>query len=310
MPVITGCDLYTAQEPFFHADRTFLYDVMIYVISGHIYVTEEDTDYDIAPGQLLFLRRGIHHYGKKQISKGTQWYYVHFLADAQSASIDTSASSVLPTNGVLVAPVLPASGILASPVLPANGILTSPVLPAIDGVPADTRAAVVSVPKFTSCPANMRPESSMTEIIDCFHSDQVSERLKANALFHLLLTKISFCQESPSKTQQLSRSDQICLFLDSHLSEPFSAAVLEQHFFLSYKHLAAVFKKEKHLTMQQYHAQVRMNAACKMLKSTLLSVTEISEQLGYSDSLYFSRCFHRQFGMSPSAYRKAQLLLY
>ena len=89
------------------------------------------------------------------------------------------------------------------------------------------------------------------------------------------------------------------------IAEPFSAGKLEKHFFLSYKHMAAVFKKEKQLTLQQYHNKVRMTEACRLLKSTLLPVGEISKELGYPDMLYFSRCFHRFAGMSPTQYRKS-----
>ena len=32
---------------------------------------------------------------------------------------------------------------------------------------------------------------------------------------------------------------------------------------------------------------------------------EISEQVGYQDMLYFSRCFHNTYGMSPTEYRRS-----
>ena len=38
-------DLLTTHTPFYHVDRIAKYDVLIYVISGHIYVTEEERDY-------------------------------------------------------------------------------------------------------------------------------------------------------------------------------------------------------------------------------------------------------------------------
>lgn len=56
--------------------------------------------------------------------------------------------------------------------------------------------------------------------------------------------------------------------------------------------------------MQQYHNTVRMEEACRLLCSTLMSISETADRLGFSDALYFSRCFRSFTGKSPSEYRK------
>lgn len=140
----------------------------------------------------------------------------------------------------------------------------------------------------------------IAEFTEYFHNEDFLHLWNINNLFFRLLTEIACYQEQ----SPLSLSDRIAGYLTEHYENPFSAAVLEQHFFLSYKHMAAVFKKEKQLTMQQFHTRVRMNTACKLLRSTLLPIGEIGRQVGYTDILYFSRCFHAVIGMSPSEYRK------
>jgi AraC family transcriptional activator of pobA len=47
----------------------------------------------------------------------------------------------------------------------------------------------------------------------------------------------------------------------------------------------------------------RMLEAARLLRFSDMSVGEIAYRAGYSDQLYFSRAFKRQFGGSPSAYR-------
>ena len=98
-------------------------------------------------------------------------------------------------------------------------------------------------------------------------------------------------------------SERVCLWLDKHCGEPFSAEKLEREFFLSYKRLAAVFKRDKGVTMQQYHTERRMTIACYLLQSTLMPIGEIAGRLGYDDPLYFSKCFHSAYGVSPRSYR-------
>ena len=54
---------------------------MIYVADGVIYVTEDEKDHEIGAGELFFLKNRIRHYGKREIPRGTKWYYVHFFLD-------------------------------------------------------------------------------------------------------------------------------------------------------------------------------------------------------------------------------------
>lgn len=56
-------------------------------------------------------------------------------------------------------------------------------------------------------------------------------------------------------------------------------------------------------TFSQKLTEARMAAAAQFLENTRLSVTEISERLGYSSIEHFSAAFRRQMGASPRAYR-------
>lgn len=52
------------------------------------------------------------------------------------------------------------------------------------------------------------------------------------------------------------------------------------------------------------HYERLMLRAMKMLNDTSAGIAEIAEKLGFEDVSYFSRCFRKQFGKSPSACRK------
>ena len=69
-PVICGCDSLAVSEPFYHADRILDFNVLIYVVEGVVYVSEEGTDYEIGAGELLFLKKGVRHYGKRRFPAG------------------------------------------------------------------------------------------------------------------------------------------------------------------------------------------------------------------------------------------------
>ena len=145
-------------------------------------------------------------------------------------------------------------------------------------------------------------EQKILEFTRYYHREDPACVWDRNLRFFQLLTEIA--QSTREENVEICLSDRIAQYLTRNYASPFSSRKLEQHFFLSYKHMAAVFKKEKHMTMQQFHTGVRMENACRLLRSTLLPIGKIGRSVGYTDILYFSRCFHRLIGMSPTEYRK------
>jgi DNA-binding response OmpR family regulator len=65
----------------------------------------------------------------------------------------------------------------------------------------------------------------------------------------------------------------------------------------------SVYNKIKTLTNQgpnDFIRMIRLNKARKILKSKKYPIAEIAWMVGFSDPKYFSTCFKRQFGSSPS----------
>lgn len=287
MPVLEGCDFCAANEDFLHADRILDFHVMIYVVSGCIYVTEDDIDYEVRQGQLLFLHNGIRHYGKRAIPKGTRWYFAHFYLDPPKNALSYPFPEQCSDSF---------SAFRFQTILPKflSGLEHSEIARCIAAL-ADSLHLGNACTNLTSMPTAFRPVDPLT-VWD------------ANQTLFKILTLLAFTARQPAASPSLS--DQIRVFLADHITESFSAASLEKEFFLSYKHMASVFKKETGMTMLQYHTGLRMQEACRLLRGTLLPVGEISTRLGYHDLLYFSRCFHQTVGMSPSQYRKSQVQNY
>ena len=102
LPVMSVCDLCAAPEDFYHADRTVDFHVMIYVVEGVVYVTEGDVDYEIHAGEMLFLKSGIRHRGKRAIERGTRWYFIHFYLEESGGIPAFSPDSSAPVPHVPV----------------------------------------------------------------------------------------------------------------------------------------------------------------------------------------------------------------
>ena len=73
---------------------------------------------------------------------------------------------------------------------------------------------------------------------------------------------------------------------------------------ISVPYLAVLFKKETDMNFSAHLLKIRMEKAKELLKTTGYTVSEISEQVGYSSSQYFAVCFKKYTGISPGAYRE------
>lgn len=58
-----------------------------------------------------------------------------------------------------------------------------------------------------------------------------------------------------------------------------------------------------------FRLQYRLREACNQLVMTSQPIKSIARKVGFTDELYFSRRFHRDIGMSPSAYRRKYAVL-
>lgn len=94
-------------------------------------------------------------------------------------------------------------------------------------------------------------------------------------------------------------------YLHERYAESISRWDLAQYVSISEDYLTYCFRQELGTTPMQYLQRYRVNQAKLLLKNSPKSITEIAQAVGFTDSGYFSRVFHRQTGMSPEAFRRA-----
>lgn len=69
-------------------------------------------------------------------------------------------------------------------------------------------------------------------------------------------------------------------------------------------YLTICFKKVMNMSPHEYLIEYRIRQAKNMLKTTSLSISEIAEKVGYTDSLAFSKVFKNHIGISPKTFRR------
>ncbi len=113
--------------------------------------------------------------------------------------------------------------------------------------------------------------------------------------------------------QNKNLRDKLDTLIDNYLSSGSTAqegqpnvAWCAAQFHLSANYFGEIVKRELHITAQEYIQQKIVQAAQKLLTNTGMTVSEISEELGFSYPNHFTRMFRRNTGFSPIEWRKKQ----
>ena len=131
-------------------------------------------------------------------------------------------------------------------------------------------------------------------------------RALALAYFIELIVFLSriYTQETLDGSTEIIRMAELFAFLQTHLNRPVSIDELSVRSNMSSSTLHRAFHRTVQCSPIDYHLQMRIDNAANLLKHSRMSVSQISEACGFSDSNYFSRQFRKRIGMSPREYKK------
>ncbi len=107
--------------------------------------------------------------------------------------------------------------------------------------------------------------------------------------------------------EQASRQSSVIKNILLYMQNNYQTVTLHElakHFKYSPDHLGKMIKKQTGSTFVKILQNIRLQKACKMLYSTNLQILEICYSIGYGSVEFFNRTFKKQFGMTPTEYRR------
>lgn len=93
-------------------------------------------------------------------------------------------------------------------------------------------------------------------------------------------------------------------FVDDNYEKPLSLEILARRFCISPSYVSVLFSGAAGKNFTDYVTDVRVTAAKQLLRHSGMHVYEIAEEVGFRDAYYFSTCFKKATGRTPSEYRK------
>ncbi len=273
LPTTVYTDYGYSHKPILHTDRTADHDVLLFILSGCMPVVEDGKEFFLHAGDVFYLKKGIHHWGETLFDEDTSWYFIHFRYNEPNSDIPE----------------------------------ISPEYKHIKNVQCNEEdyKRILTLPKHLHNMKNTTIEDKFKKIVDLFNSDNPYLMAYVNTCLHDLIVDIyTYTRSNYTKNINTSRVEQIYRYLQENVDKPFSANELEKHMELSFKHLCKIFKSSTGMTLHECHTKFKMKKAIHLLCTTDITISETSEILGFSDSLYFSNVFKKNIGMSPRTYRK------
>ena len=276
LPVISLAGYLVANKPFVHVDRIADYHVMIYLTRGKMCIVEDGVEYILEADTLLFLKKGVHHWGVKECEIDTAWYYFHFDGDKYKEETLFSPEEY-------------------------------PLINSMENLDLISKK-YLELPKFLKLQPGNQVELEIQKLVELFHSSNPMKQVKLNAeLMMVFITCFEAAHLRNKYPKTNSQTMKILHYLEEHYREPFSMEELSHEVGFSYKYAAEIFKKQTGEQVKNYYNILKINKAKRLLCESDLSIAQISDYLGFGDQFYFSNVFKKKMGISPRMYRESQI---
>ena len=178
--------------------------------------------------------------------------------------------------------------------------------------PGDTlrqmkNAVLVSITLFSraSIEGGLSPETAYTLCDRYFQNVEMAKSLSELTAVTKTMNHDFVERVHAVRTKMLSREiESACSYIERHLEDELSLSALASYAGYTDYYFSKKFKLETGMTLAEYLRTKRLEKAALLLRTTDLDVQQIAMRLQFCSQSYFTDSFRKQFGISPSKYRK------
>lgn len=150
-------------------------------------------------------------------------------------------------------------------------------------------------------------EETLKSLLELYEKQDTSSAVRMKALLYSIIhTALSMIPENTVMERELSEyTEKTIAYIKSNLSSRLTIKEISEALFISRQVLQKHFARDVGKPIGKYIDEMVMEKAERYLLGRSLSLSEISDRLGYCDQFYFSRRFTEMHGISPLKFRKA-----
>lgn len=158
-------------------------------------------------------------------------------------------------------------------------------------------------------------EELVSKIIELTQTEGVDRILKLISILDVLSIKQGTLiapntfHNVVSKKSEM-RINKVCLFIQNNFYNKISLKEVANLIYLTESNFCKFFKKATGKTYSDYLNEIRINEARRLLVQSDKTISQISYECGFETLSYFNRVFLNKKGMTPSIYRKENMILF
>lgn len=137
---------------------------------------------------------------------------------------------------------------------------------------------------------------------------QIQEGQTVGEIFTEVRQLITEIMEEINRKREASQTGLVGLAIQyiekNYQQEGLSLSEVAQAVHVSPVYLSIMFKKERNINFSDFLNEIRMKTAMNFLRNSNLKTYEVAERIGFSNPQYFSVCFKKYTGYSPSEFKK------
>lgn len=126
-------------------------------------------------------------------------------------------------------------------------------------------------------------------------------------LFRSYVRSRTTFRQMVDNVERYERIHPVLQYMREHITDPIRLEELARQCNVSAAHFCRMFRQITGTPPLQYLANLRLHQAASLLKRTDRTVSQIAEDVGFDDVGYMSRCFKKQFGMTPTQLKRENL---
>lgn len=96
-------------------------------------------------------------------------------------------------------------------------------------------------------------------------------------------------------------------YIDNHIYEKIGVQEIADRVGYNYSYISSTFRQKTGMTIQRYICNRKIEKAIELIKYANLSVTQVSEKLGYANLQSFNKAFKRTMGCAPTEFIKKSI---
>lgn len=147
-------------------------------------------------------------------------------------------------------------------------------------------------------------------IVAAFHAcDEMKNGWEFNAIGNMsllfsVLKEGNYIFKSSANKKNKNFCKNTMDFIDKNYNKNITSSDAAEALFINNSYFCRTFKKNFGNCFQKYLCAYRIEKSTILLKTTDMSISEISEKVGFNSFCYFSKLFKEIYNCSPSEYRK------